>query len=125
VTVYALQLATSVLGPVRRVAGLGNQLMPERSWHGRTIGIEVEDNNALLLEFHNGTLGVAIGADRAGGSMNPWGGMSLYGTHGSLEITRGRRRQRLPAALPYPPQRLVGTQHPARRSHPTHRLPLT
>ncbi len=87
VTVYALQLATSVLGPVRRVAGLGNQLMPERSWHGRTIGIEVEDNNALLLEFHNGTLGVAIGADCVGGSMNPWGGMSLYGTHGSLEIT--------------------------------------
>ncbi len=87
VTVYALQLATSVLGPVRRVTGIGNQLMPERSWQGRAIAIEVEDNNALLLEFHSGAIGVAIGADCTGGSMNPWGGLSIYGTHGSLEIS--------------------------------------
>ncbi|PJF46279.1 MAG: gfo/Idh/MocA family oxidoreductase, partial [Candidatus Thermofonsia Clade 3 bacterium] len=40
VTVYALQLATSVLGSVRRVTALGNKIMPQRTWRNRTIDIE-------------------------------------------------------------------------------------
>jgi len=87
VTVYALQLATSVLGSVRRVTGLGNKIMPQRQWRGQSIDIDVEDNNALLLEFASGAIAVAVGADCVGSSMNPWGGLGIYGTHGALEVT--------------------------------------
>jgi predicted dehydrogenase len=87
VTVYALQLATSVLGPVRRVTALSNTITPQRTWHDRTITIEVPDNNVVLLEFETGTLGVAVGSDCRGSARIPWGGMGLYGTTGTLEIT--------------------------------------
>jgi predicted dehydrogenase len=87
VTVYALQLATSVLGPVQRVTALANQVLPQRTWRDQTINIEIEDNNVVLMEFASGTLGVAIGSDCRGSARIPWGGMGLYGTRGSLEIT--------------------------------------
>jgi predicted dehydrogenase len=87
VTVYALQLATSVLGPVRRVTALANMIRPQRTWQDRTITIEVPDNNVVLLEFETGTLGVAVGSDCRGSARIPWGGMGLYGTAGTLEIT--------------------------------------
>src|SRR5262245_16617302 len=87
VTVYSLQLITSVLGPVRRVTALANTRTPERTWRGNTIAIEVADNNVVLMEFASGALGVAVGADCRGGARVPWGGMELYGTAGTLEIT--------------------------------------
>jgi predicted dehydrogenase len=87
VTVYALQLATSVLGPVRRVTALANKLIPERTWRDSRIAIEVADNNVVLLEFASGTLCVAVGSDVRGSARAPWGGLELYGTEGALEVT--------------------------------------
>lgn len=87
VTIYSLQLATSVLGPARRVTALANKVMPERHWRDQTIAIEIEDNNVVLIEFARGTLGVAVGSDCRGSVHMPWGGLELYGTHGSLETT--------------------------------------
>jgi predicted dehydrogenase len=87
VTVYALQLATSVLGPVRRVAAMANKGAADRTWQGKTIPVEVDDNNAVLMEFVSGALGVAVGANCVGGGRNPWGGMALYGAAGRLEVT--------------------------------------
>jgi predicted dehydrogenase len=87
VTVYSLQLATSVLGPVRRVTALANTMQSERSWRGQSIPVEVPDNNVILMEFATGTLGVAVGADCRGSRRIPWGGMELFGTTGVLEIT--------------------------------------
>lgn len=87
VTVYALQLATSVLGSVRRVTALGNKIMPQRTWRNRTIDIEVEDNNVVLMEFSSGALAVAVGSDCVGSRMNPWGGLGVYGTQGALEVS--------------------------------------
>jgi predicted dehydrogenase len=86
VTVYALQLATTVLGPVTRVTALGNKRVPSREWQGQTIPIQVNDNNAILLEFESGTLGTAVGSDCAGGARIPWGGLGVYGRAGSLEV---------------------------------------
>lgn len=86
VTVYALQLATSVLGPVRRVAAFASRLMPERTWRDQTITIEVADNNLVLLEFASGALCTAVGSDVRGSSRAPWGGLELYGTHGAIEV---------------------------------------
>jgi len=87
VTVYSLQLATSVLGSVRRVTALGNQIMPERTWRGEKIQIEVEDNSLVLMEFASGALVTAVGSDCAGSARTPWGGLGLYGTHGTLEVS--------------------------------------
>src|SRR5258707_599963 len=50
VTVYSLQLLTSVLGPVRRVTALANTLAPQRTWRDTTITIEIPDNNVVLME---------------------------------------------------------------------------
>jgi predicted dehydrogenase len=99
VTVYSLQLATSVLGPVRRVTALGNKGAEQREWRGRTIAVEVDDNNLVLLEFATGTLAVAVGANCAGSPRIPWGGMGLYGTDGSLEITEVEMRSGYPVAF--------------------------
>jgi len=87
VTIYSLQLATSVLGPVRRVTALANKLMPERSWRGESVQIEVDDNNLLVMEFASGALITAIGADCAGSQKFDWGALELFGTHGSLSVT--------------------------------------
>jgi predicted dehydrogenase len=87
VTVYALQLATSVLGPVRRITALANRGAAARDWRGQTVPVAVEDNNLLALEFATGTLAVAVGANCWGSARNPWGGLGLYGTEGRLEVT--------------------------------------
>jgi predicted dehydrogenase len=87
VTVYALQLATSVLGPVRRVTALSNTLRPQRMWKDQTITVDTADNNLVMLEFASGTLGVAVGSDCRGSALIPWGGLGLYGTAGALEVT--------------------------------------
>jgi predicted dehydrogenase len=87
VTVYSLQLATSILGPVRRVTALANTRTPHRTWRGQTISIEVADNNVVLMEFASGTIGVAAGADCRGSAHHPWGSVELYGTAGVLEVT--------------------------------------
>jgi len=86
VTVYALQLLTSVLGPVRRVTALANTLTPQRTWRDTTIAIEIPDNNVVLMEFAAGALGVAVGADSRMGARVPWGGLELYGATGALEV---------------------------------------
>jgi predicted dehydrogenase len=86
VTIYSLQLATSVLGPVRRVTALGNKMIPERAWRDEVIQIEVEDNTVAMMEFVNGAIVTAVGTDTAGSRRNPWGALGLYGTHGALEL---------------------------------------
>ena len=46
VTVYALQLLTSVLGPVHQVTALANKTASNRLWQGESIKVEVNDNSS-------------------------------------------------------------------------------
>jgi len=85
VTVYSLQLATSLLGPVRRVTALGNKTAETLTWKGQPMPIQVNDNNLVLMEFVSGALVTAIGSNGVGSSRIPWGGLGLYGTGGALE----------------------------------------
>jgi predicted dehydrogenase len=87
ITVYPLQLLTSLLGPAHKVTALGNQIAPERVWRDITIPVEIDDNNALLVEFASGALALACGTDCHRGSIHPWGSFSLHGSAGSLEVT--------------------------------------
>lgn len=87
VTVYAFQLITSILGPVRRLTALANKGAQERTWAGKPIPVEIEDNILVLMEFASGALGVATGSDCRGSARIPWGGLGLYGTVAALEVT--------------------------------------
>lgn len=86
VTVYSLQLATSILGSVRRVTALNNKLAPTRTWQGQTIEVEVEDNNLVLMEFASGALVTAVGSNSRGNRRTPWGGLALHGADGVLNV---------------------------------------
>jgi predicted dehydrogenase len=99
VTVYALQLATSVLGPVRRVTALSNRGAAERGWQGNRMAVEVDDNNLLTLEFASGALAVAVGANCWGSERIPWGGLGLYGDGGRLEVTEVEMTSGYPVAF--------------------------
>ncbi len=88
VTIYSLQLLTSVLGPVRRLTALANKLMPEREWRGEKVTIEVPDNHVVLMEYASGAIVTAIGADASGSRRFNWGAFELFGTHGTLTVTK-------------------------------------
>jgi predicted dehydrogenase len=87
VTIYSLQLITSMLGPVKRVTALANTRRPERIWRDRRITIEIPDNTVLLMEFASGAIITAIGSDSHGSTRLPWGSVELYGASGTLTIT--------------------------------------
>lgn len=99
VTVYALQLITSLLGPVRRVTALATRGVAERIWKEARIPVEIEDNNLVLLEFASGTLGVAAGSNCWGSARMPWGSVGLYGTAGRLEVTEVEMTSGYPVAF--------------------------
>jgi predicted dehydrogenase len=83
-TVYALHGLTSVLGPARRVTALSGVRIPERTFQGRTVATDADDNTVLLLEFGEGLVAVAYGA--AAGSPNRQFASGLYyGTSGTID----------------------------------------
>lgn len=88
VSVYGLQLLTSVLGSVRRVSALASTMIPTRQWRDEAIALEVPDNNALLLEFASGTLGIAVGSASHPKPGAPWGGLDLHGALGTLCVSQ-------------------------------------
>ena len=87
VTVYSLQLLTSVLWSVTRVTAMGNRTAPEIVWRDKQIPVETEDNNLVLMEFACGAIAVAAGTNANASRHIPWGGLSIHGTEGVLEIT--------------------------------------
>ncbi|MBA2382761.1 MAG: Gfo/Idh/MocA family oxidoreductase [Chloroflexi bacterium] len=83
-TVYALHQLTSVLGPARRVTAQSGVRVPERTFLGRTVVTEADDNTVLLVNFGAGLVAVAYGT--AAGSPNGQFGMGIYyGTHGTID----------------------------------------
>lgn len=83
-TVYALHGLTSVLGPARRVTALSGVRIPERTFQGRTVTTDADDNTVLLIDFGEGLVAVAYGA--AAGSPNRQFASGLYyGTSGTID----------------------------------------
>ena len=83
-TVYALQRLTSVLGPARRVTALSSVRIPERTFLGRTVSTEADDNTILLLDFGEGLFAIAYGT--AAGNANPqFAAGTYYGTTGTID----------------------------------------
>lgn len=82
-SVYAFHGLTTVLGPVKRVSAVSGIVVPERSFNGKTVKTEADDNTGILMDFGNGLFAVGFGA--AAGSTNWWFTGTYFGTEGKIE----------------------------------------
>jgi predicted dehydrogenase len=83
-TVYTMHQMTGILGPVRRVSALSAIGLKERTFKGKTIEVEMDDNTQMLLDFGDGRHGVAYGAFCHGSSMPRF---AIHGSEGTVEVT--------------------------------------
>jgi predicted dehydrogenase len=81
-TVYALHGLTTVLGPARRVTAMSGVRLPERSFGGRMVPCEADDNTMILIDFGGSVYAFAYGA--AAGSVTTGFSGSYFGTTGSI-----------------------------------------
>jgi predicted dehydrogenase len=86
---YYVTALVSLVGPVRRVAGLTRITFPERTItsqpkYGSVIEVEVPTHVAGILDFANGAVGTIVT------SFDVWGGalpfIEIYGTRGTLSV---------------------------------------
>jgi predicted dehydrogenase len=83
VTSYALHQLTSVLGPARRVTAMSGTVVPSRTFLGKEIVTEVDDNSVLLVDFGEGTTVVVYGT-AAGNVIDDFGAAVYFGTEGTI-----------------------------------------
>ncbi len=81
-TVYSLHTVTGILRPARRVTAMSGVRLPTRSFGGRSVETDADDNTALLIDFGDNLFGVATGT--AAGTMTGGMGGALYGTNGTI-----------------------------------------
>jgi predicted dehydrogenase len=83
-TVYALHGLTSVLGPARRVTALSGVRIPEKTFLGRKVRADMDDNTVLLVDFGDGLVAVVYGT-AAGAPNRQFASGIYYGTMGAIE----------------------------------------
>lgn len=83
VSVYAFHGLTTVLGPAKRVSAVSGIVVPERSFGGKTVKTEADDNTGILIDFGSGLF--ALGFGSAAGSPNWWFTGTYFGTEGKIE----------------------------------------
>ena len=83
-TSYSLHQLTAILGPALRVTGMSGVAVPSRTWLGREVPTEVDDNTLLLLDFGGARFALAIGT-AAGRTNAQFGASTFYGTKGVLD----------------------------------------
>jgi len=81
-TVYALHGMTTVLGPARQVTAISGVRIPERSFNGKSVPTDADDNTGILIDFGDGLFTMAYGA--AAGGINYWFSGTYFGTGGSI-----------------------------------------
>jgi predicted dehydrogenase len=81
-TVYALHGLTSVLGPAKRVTAMSGARIKERTFQGKTVPTEADDNSLILLDFGDNLFVLAYGT--AAGSANEGFSGTYYGTTGVI-----------------------------------------
>lgn len=87
---YYLHALITLLGPVKRVAGLTKTTWPERlitsqPKNGTKVTVEIPTHITSLLEFHNGAIGtVVMSFDVRGKFTNPV--IEIFGSEGTLRV---------------------------------------
>lgn len=97
-SVYTLHTLTGILGPARRVTAMSGIGLPLRHWGEREIEVEMDDNTLLLLDFGDSCFAMIGGHFCQTGRVIGWGFTGIYGSSGTLEITK------LAPGTPYPAQ---------------------
>ena len=80
---YALHAMTSVLGPATAVTAVSGRVVPERTFGGRPVELEVDDNTILLLDVGDGAIAVVHGT-AAGTVIEDFGAGLYFGTEGEI-----------------------------------------
>ncbi|MGI8484797.1 MAG: Gfo/Idh/MocA family protein [Thermomicrobiales bacterium] len=81
-TVYALHGMTTVLGPAKQVTAISGVRIPERSFNGKSVPTDADDNTGILIDFGGGLFTMAYGA--AAGGINYWFSGTYFVTEGSI-----------------------------------------
>jgi predicted dehydrogenase len=87
-TVYTMHELTGILGAVKRVSALSAIGLPQRTFKGKTIDVEMDDNTQMLLDFGDGRHAVAYGAFCYGSTMPR---LAIHGSEGVVEVLQERR----------------------------------
>ena len=84
-TVYALHRLTSVLGPARRVTAMSGIRIPERTFLGRTVPTEADDNTILLARLRGGARSRSPTAPPPATRIPDFAAGTYYGTTGTID----------------------------------------
>jgi predicted dehydrogenase len=87
-TVYTMHEMTGILGSVERVSALSAIGLKQRTFKGKTIDVEMDDNTQILLDFGDGRHAVAYGAFCHGSSLPR---LAIHGSEGMVEVQQFRR----------------------------------
>jgi len=95
VTVYCLHNLTGILGPAKRVTAMSGLVIPERSYHGKTITCNMDDTTMLMIDF--GDALYALITATVAGSVTQGFQPNVYGTAGAIVGTKlGDEELKLP-----------------------------
>lgn len=83
-TVYALHRITALLGPVRRISGMSGVRLGTRSYKGEAIGVDMDDNTHLLLDFGDSVYGLVFGSMSFTGPARPFAVPFISATRGAI-----------------------------------------
>lgn len=87
-TVYTMHQLTGILGSVKSVSSLSAIGLKQRTFKGKTIDVEMDDNSQMLLDFGDGRHAVAYGAFCHGSTMPR---LAIHGSEGVVEVMQERR----------------------------------
>ncbi|TAK21796.1 MAG: Gfo/Idh/MocA family oxidoreductase [Chloroflexota bacterium] len=84
-TVYCLHEMTGILGPAKRVQAMSGIGLPVRTWKGKDIEVEMDDNTHITIDFGDALFGFAYGANCRGG---PIPRIAIFGSEGCVYADR-------------------------------------
>jgi len=82
--VYSLTSLTGILGPAKRVMAMTGTAQPRRIVNGEEVGVEVEDNAQILLDFGDAVFATVT----SGFTMQKYRcpALEFYGTEGTIQM---------------------------------------
>ena len=96
--VHGLSMITAVLGPVKRLASFSGRTADVRvhtagAFKGKEIGVEIDDNSLLMLDFGDATFAFLDSTYCVAASLGPR--IEVYGSKGVLALTGAEAGMRL------------------------------
>jgi predicted dehydrogenase len=87
--VYCLHTLTGILGPARTVSAASGIGLPERTYMGKTIEVEMDDMTILTVDFGERGYGIVYSGFTWGSDA---GRLRLHGSEGAIELAGGEVR---------------------------------